>query len=151
MLRISPCLPSPAEGPPSGDGWLHEIKHDGMREIVALPGDHTPALSRRAGCDGEAIVTNDDGLAVFDLIPVTFTRRRVRISACLCARLRGHCVKTAWLDLSLLGPVTALDKGQKSECASGHARGRRRSGALIIKHAAIGMLLRPPIVEVTVS
>jgi len=76
MLRISPCLPSPAEGPPSGDGWLHEIKHDGMREIVALPGDHTPALSRRAGCDGEAIVTNDDGLAVFDLI-----RRNVHATA----------------------------------------------------------------------
>ena len=120
MLRISPCLPSPAEGPPSGDGWLHEIKHDGMREIVALPGDHTPALSRRAGCDGEAIVTNDDGLAVFDLIPVTFTRRRVRISACLCARLRGHCVKTAWLDLSLLGAGhrerSKLSSMLQSEC-----------------------------------
>jgi ATP-dependent DNA ligase len=47
-----------------------------MREIVALPGDHTPALSRRAGCDGEAIVTNDDGLAVFDLI-----RRNVHATA----------------------------------------------------------------------
>src|SRR5262249_19834569 len=28
---IRPCLPSPAERPPSGDGWLHEIKHDGVR------------------------------------------------------------------------------------------------------------------------
>jgi hypothetical protein len=28
---IEPCLPSPAERPPAGEGWLHEIKHDGFR------------------------------------------------------------------------------------------------------------------------
>ena len=28
---IEPCLPSPADRPPSGSGWLHEIKHDGYR------------------------------------------------------------------------------------------------------------------------
>jgi len=28
---IEPSLPSPAKAPPSGAGWLHEIKHDGMR------------------------------------------------------------------------------------------------------------------------
>src|SRR5215471_21334955 len=28
---IEPCLPSPAERPPSGPGWLHEIKLDGFR------------------------------------------------------------------------------------------------------------------------
>jgi bifunctional non-homologous end joining protein LigD len=28
---IGPCLPSPAERPPSGQGWLHEIKLDGFR------------------------------------------------------------------------------------------------------------------------
>src|SRR5215831_146112 len=26
---IEPCLPSSAERPPSGPGWIHEIKHDG--------------------------------------------------------------------------------------------------------------------------
>jgi bifunctional non-homologous end joining protein LigD len=28
---IEPCLPSPAEKPPSGSNWIHEIKHDGFR------------------------------------------------------------------------------------------------------------------------
>jgi ATP-dependent DNA ligase len=28
---IEPCLPSPAYKPPSGSGWIHEIKHDGYR------------------------------------------------------------------------------------------------------------------------
>jgi bifunctional non-homologous end joining protein LigD len=31
---IEPCLPSAAEHPPSGSGWLHEIKHDGFRLMV---------------------------------------------------------------------------------------------------------------------
>ena len=28
---IEPCLPSPAERPPVGPAWVHEIKHDGFR------------------------------------------------------------------------------------------------------------------------
>src|SRR5262249_61929689 len=28
---IEPCLPTPADYPPSGPGWIHEIKHDGFR------------------------------------------------------------------------------------------------------------------------
>jgi ATP-dependent DNA ligase len=28
---IEPCLPSPAERPPTGPDWVHEIKHDGYR------------------------------------------------------------------------------------------------------------------------
>ena len=28
---IEPCLPSPADKPPSGSDWIHEIKHDGFR------------------------------------------------------------------------------------------------------------------------
>jgi ATP-dependent DNA ligase len=88
--HIEPCLPSPAERPPSGDGWLHEIKHDGFRIIarrdrsgVRLLTRHgndftarfplavaaVTALSARSFLlDGEAIDTNEVGLAVFDLI-----------------------------------------------------------------------------------
>ena len=87
---IEPCLPSPAKAPPSGPGWIHEIKHDGFR-IMARRGlagvrlfsrnghDFTsrfPLAAAAVGAlpansfliDGEAIVTDDDGLAVFDLI-----------------------------------------------------------------------------------
>jgi ATP-dependent DNA ligase len=28
---IEPCLPSPADQPPTGAGWVHQIKHDGYR------------------------------------------------------------------------------------------------------------------------
>jgi bifunctional non-homologous end joining protein LigD len=90
LRRIEPCLPRPAKVPPMGAGWIHEIKHDGYRimarrdaagvrlltrnghdfagrfpmaaaAVVALP-------ARSCLIDGEAIVTDRNGLAVFDLI-----------------------------------------------------------------------------------
>jgi bifunctional non-homologous end joining protein LigD len=87
---IEPCLPSPAKAPPSGPGWLHEIKHDGFR-ILARRDAAGVRLITRAGndfssrfpfitmalgklsvrsclIDGEAIVCDKNGLAVFDLI-----------------------------------------------------------------------------------
>jgi ATP-dependent DNA ligase len=100
---IGPCLPSPAIAPPSGTDWLHEITHDGFR-ILARRDDAGVRLYTRNGndftkrfpliiaavamlpvrcclIDGEAIVSDDSGLAVFDLIrswPTNF-------SAALCA------------------------------------------------------------------
>jgi ATP-dependent DNA ligase len=35
---IAPCLPTTAPHPPSGEPWLHEIKHDGFRERFAVIG-----------------------------------------------------------------------------------------------------------------
>jgi bifunctional non-homologous end joining protein LigD len=85
---VEPCLPSPAERPPSGPGWLHEIKHDGFRimarrdragvRLITRHGNDftwrfplaVAAISALPGrsflIDGEAIVTNGDGLAVFE-------------------------------------------------------------------------------------
>jgi bifunctional non-homologous end joining protein LigD len=87
---FNPCLPRPAASPPAGPGWIHEIKHDGFR-ILAHPRGQAVRLMSRNGhdlagrfpqiveavrslqvrscvIDGEAIVTDDKGLAVFDLI-----------------------------------------------------------------------------------
>jgi bifunctional non-homologous end joining protein LigD len=74
---IEPCLPSPAKAPPSGPGWLHEIKHDGFRILarcdfssrfpfIAMATSKLPV--RSCLIDGEAIVCDENGLAVFDLI-----------------------------------------------------------------------------------
>jgi bifunctional non-homologous end joining protein LigD len=82
--------PSPAKAPPSGPDWIHEIKHDGFRIMARRDGagvrlitrhgndftarfplavEAVSALSARSFLiDGEAIVTNGDGLAVFNLI-----------------------------------------------------------------------------------
>jgi hypothetical protein len=85
---IEPCLPSPADQPPTGNGWIHEIKHDGFRlmarrdpigiRLLTRNGydwsPHYPAIVeavdrlkvRSCLIDGEAVACNDQGLAVFD-------------------------------------------------------------------------------------
>jgi hypothetical protein len=69
--EIRPCLPSPAERPPSGDGWLHEIKHDGMR-IMAFStrrrSSHSAPRALVPDRRGSDCYPNGDGLAVLDLI-----------------------------------------------------------------------------------
>jgi bifunctional non-homologous end joining protein LigD len=74
----------------TGPGWLHEIKHDGFRIMARREGAGVRLITRRGNdftsrfpfavaavttlparsflIDGEAIVANGDGLAVFDLI-----------------------------------------------------------------------------------
>jgi ATP-dependent DNA ligase len=34
LKRLELCLPRPAERPPTGPGWIHEIKHDGFRILA---------------------------------------------------------------------------------------------------------------------
>jgi len=43
---IEPRLPTATRVPPSGPGWLHEIKHDGYRLIARLEGGRTRLFSR---------------------------------------------------------------------------------------------------------
>src|SRR6516164_2869598 len=100
---VEPCLPSPAKAPPSGPGWLHEIKHDGFRilarkdatgvRLITRNGsdftDHFPFIAmalkslpvRSCMIDGEAIVCDEKGLAVFELI----RGQGSKTSAVLCA------------------------------------------------------------------
>ena len=47
---IEPCLPSPADRPPSGSNWIHEIKHDGYR-LMARPDPVGIRLITRRGND----------------------------------------------------------------------------------------------------
>jgi len=100
---VEPCLPSPAKRPPAGPNWLHEIKHDGFR-IMALRDGAGVRLFTRNGhdftarfplaaaavaalpgrsflIDGEAIVCDKNGLAVFELI----RGYRTLAAAVLCA------------------------------------------------------------------
>src|SRR5215471_7821723 len=85
---IEPCLPSPAKA--SGPGWIHEIKHDGFRIMARRDSAGVRLLTRNGYdfanrfpvavaavaalpahsflIDGEMIVTDENGLAVFDLI-----------------------------------------------------------------------------------
>ena len=87
---IPPCLPTASPRAPSGDQWLHEIKHDGIRVIARKEDTRVRLYSRRGNdltkrfplivealarlrarsciIDGEAVVCRDDGLTIFDFV-----------------------------------------------------------------------------------
>ncbi len=90
LKRLALCLPRPATQPPAGPGWIHEIKHDGFRILAERDASGVTLHTRRGfdfadrfplaaaavaklpvkSCliDGEAIVCDANGLAVFDLL-----------------------------------------------------------------------------------
>jgi bifunctional non-homologous end joining protein LigD len=87
---VPPCLPTKAPQPPTGEAWLHEIKHDGFRVVARKDGTRiklyrrpgndltyrftliVEALSRlrSRSCiiDGEAVCCDDNGMPSFDRI-----------------------------------------------------------------------------------
>jgi bifunctional non-homologous end joining protein LigD len=87
---IAPCLPTSAAHTPSGEMWLHEIKHDGFRVIARKNGERVKLYSRPGNdltkrfplivdaiarlnprsctIDGEAVACGADGIACFEMI-----------------------------------------------------------------------------------
>jgi ATP-dependent DNA ligase len=91
VLRfIEPCLPSPADRPPSGSNWIHEIKHDGYRLMARRDPVGIRLITRRGNdwtirfplvveavnrlkvrsclIDGEVVCCDQRGLATFQLL-----------------------------------------------------------------------------------
>jgi bifunctional non-homologous end joining protein LigD len=109
MLRaaafIEPCLPSPADKPPSGSNWIHEIKHDGYRLMARRDPVGIRLLTRRGNdwttrfplvveavnnlkvrsclIDGEVVYCDERGLAIFS----TLRQRRNEARAFLRKRI----------------------------------------------------------------
>ena len=88
--NIEPCLPRLAKAPPTGPDWIHELKHDGFRILARRDGPKVRLISPNGrdltyrfplaaaavaalpvyscSIDGEAIVCDGKGLAVFQFI-----------------------------------------------------------------------------------
>jgi bifunctional non-homologous end joining protein LigD len=87
---IEPCRPTTALKPPVGPGWIHEIKHAGYRMMARRDDSGIRILTRNGNdwsdrlpsvvaavaslkaksclIDGEAVVCDQQGLAVFKLL-----------------------------------------------------------------------------------
>ena len=130
-VPFEPCLPRPAKEPPSVPGWLHEIKHDGFRIVAQKEGDRVRLITRNGhdftdryalivdaiqrlpvkSCviDGEAIVVDQEGLSVFDLLRY----RRHDHAATLCA---FDLVEVDGNDLG--GIRSRIESGSSASCCA---------------------------------
>src|SRR5262249_6974761 len=90
LASSRPAFQKKAQEPPSGEAWLHEIKHDGFRVVARKAGNRvrlysrpgndltyrfpliveTVARLRPRSCiiDGEAVVCDSEGMVSFDHI-----------------------------------------------------------------------------------
>jgi ATP-dependent DNA ligase len=132
---VEPCLPSPAKSPPSGPGWLHEIKHNGFR-ILARRGpvgvrlitrnandftDRFPFIATAVAelpvksclIDGEAVVCDEKGLAVFDLIRRHDAGERAVLCAFDLLELDGKDLRRWPIETRKALLAKLLDEGQQ--------------------------------------
>jgi hypothetical protein len=146
---IEPCLPSPAEKPPSGSGWLHEIKHDGFRLMARRDAARVRLLTRNGhdwsyrfplicdavkalrvrSCllDGEAIAFEDDGVASFELLRHRRHDRLVTLCAFDLLEFDGTDLRRETLERRTL-PCRAAEKLHSNDfCCRAAPRYRARA------------------------
>ena len=156
---VKPCAPTPRKHLPSGDGWLHEIKHDGYRlqahvreGAVALYTSEgndwtlrmpTIAASVRALpvnnviLDGELVAVDAKGNAVFYELP---SELKARVKA----KLVYYAFDLLYLDGFDLRGAELIDRKRVLEALLADALGMQLvkhvehiagSGELVLDHA----------------
>ena len=151
---IVPCLPTKTDKLPSGDGWLHEIKHDGFRIIArkngaqvrlySRPGNdltrrfplivETLARLRSHSCiiDGEAVACDDNGVASFDLIRHDRANERTFLYAFDLIELNGDDLRRDPLEVRKATLASIVAKGGAGIRFNEHMEG---DGLTVFAHA----------------
>src|SRR5438128_5043810 len=150
---IAPCLPTKALQPPTGDAWLHEIKHDGFRVIARKEGgrvrlysrpgndltDRFPLVgalaqlrSRSCIIDGEAVACDDDGVPSFDRIRYRRHDARVFLYAFDLIELNGDDLRRDPLEVRKATLANVLASAAHGIWFNDHIED---NGPTVFKHA----------------
>jgi ATP-dependent DNA ligase len=152
---IPPCLPSPGERPPSGPGWVHEIKHDGFRMMVRRDAAGVRLLTRNGhdwsgrypliaaavtalrvrSCliDGEAVACGDDGLPAFDRLRYRRADGAVFLFAFDLLELDGRDLRREPLEVRKATLASVLRKAVAGVQLNEHLE--HEDGDLVFRHA----------------
>jgi bifunctional non-homologous end joining protein LigD len=152
---IEPCLPSPAQRPPSGPGWVHEIKHDGFRMMVRRDpagvrlltrnaNDWTrryPLIAEAAGAlkarsfllDGEAVACDGDGMPTFDRLRYRRADSAVFLFAFDLLELDGRDLRREPLEVRKATLASVLRKVRPGVQLNEHLE--HEDGEVVFRHA----------------
>jgi bifunctional non-homologous end joining protein LigD len=152
---IEPCIPTAARVPPTGPGWLHEIKHDGYRLVARLEGRRVRLFTRRghewsdrfprirealaslkatsATIDGEAVVLcPKTGLSVFDELHSGRRDRDAILYAFDLIELNGDDLRREPLEVHKATLTSLLTKTRAGIRINEHIE---EDGATVFRHA----------------
>jgi bifunctional non-homologous end joining protein LigD len=152
---IPPCLPSRAERPPSGPGWVHEIKHDGFRMMVRRDPDGVrlitrnghdwtdrfPLIAQAAGAlrirsfllDGEAVACDRDGMPSFDRLRYRRGDETAFLFAFDLLELNGDDLRREPLEVRKATLASVLAKAASGLRLNEHVE--HDDGELVFRHA----------------
>jgi bifunctional non-homologous end joining protein LigD len=121
----APQLASNADRAPAGNGWVHEIKHDGYRLMLVRDGEHAKVLTREGAdwsdrfpplvqavldlpansaiVDCEAIVPGEHGISDFGALQEALAARDAE-------RVYAYCFDLPYLDGHDLSDVPLLER-----------------------------------------
>src|SRR6266436_8644012 len=151
---IAPCLPTKAPQPPTGEAWLHEIKHDGFRVIARKDGARVRLYSRPGNdltyrfpliveslarlpsrsciIDGEAVCCGDDGVPSFDRIRHRRHDASVFLYAFDLIELNGDDLRRDALEVRKATLASALAKASRGILFNEHIEA---DGPTVFAHA----------------
>jgi ATP-dependent DNA ligase len=151
---VWPCLPTRRPIPPSGELWLHEIKHDGFRVIARKRGTRVKLYSRAGNdltyrfplivealanlrsqsciIDGEAVACGDDGIADFERIRYRRHDTTVFLYAFDLIELDGNDVRREPLNVRKATLKSLLARAVSGLCLNEHLT---EDGPTVFLHA----------------
>jgi ATP-dependent DNA ligase len=142
------------ERPPSGQGWIHEIKHDGFRLMVRRDAGSVRLLTRNGhdwsgrfplitaaaaalkvrSCllDGEAVACDDDGLPAFDRLRYRRADASVFLFAFDLLELEGRDLRRKPLEVRKATLARLLRKAARGLQLNEHIE---EPGDVVFRHA----------------
>jgi bifunctional non-homologous end joining protein LigD len=152
---IEPCLPSPADKPPSGTNWLHEIKHDGYRLMARRDSGGIRLLTRNGhdwasryplvveavnhlkvrSCliDGEVVCCDVQGVATFQMLRHRRNERQAFLYAFDLLELNGTDFRKEPIEVRKATLASILRKARHGVRLNEHLR--HPEGDAVFRHA----------------
>ena len=152
---IEPCLPSPADHPPSGSSWIHEIKHDGYRLMarrdpagirLITRGGHDwsaryPLIFEAVNCfkvrscliDGEVVCCDEKGVAAFQLLRHRRNEPRAFLYAFDLLEVNGADLRREAIEVRKATLASILRKARHGVRLNEHLE--HSEGAVVFQHA----------------
>jgi bifunctional non-homologous end joining protein LigD len=152
---IEPCLPSPADKPPSGSNWIHEIKHDGFRlmarrdpvgiRLITRNGHDWAAghplvveavnhlKVRSCLIDGEVVCCDEQGVAAFQLLRHRRNEPKAFLYAFDLLELNGSDLRKEPIEVRKATLASVLRKAKSGVRLNEHLK--HPEGAVVFQHA----------------